>query len=111
MMRRRFDPKDGRVYRVDDQGAEKYLYTRSLLEKDATKIPHRSSSLELLAFSDCRSQDIGTLIARIQEWPKPDLILYGGDDAVASVPAAGTCSRISRLFRGTACAPWRAMMT
>jgi Icc-related predicted phosphoesterase len=103
MMRRKFY-EDGRVCRVDDQGAEKYLYTRSCL-KDVTKIRHRSSSLKLLAFSDCRSQDIGTFIARMQEWPKPDLILYGGDD-VARFRAGGRnlFEEIAALSRYGLCA-------
>jgi hypothetical protein len=70
---------DGRVCRVDDQGTETYWYSLSRLER-VEKKAHRTASLKLLAFSDCRNNDIPALIAKLQELPRPDLILYGGDD-------------------------------
>ena len=43
-------------------------------------MPHRGDSIRLLAFSDYRVQDIGSLIRFVQSQRRPDLILYAGDD-------------------------------
>jgi len=66
--------------------------------KTIHKRPH---SLRILAFSDCRVQDIGTIIQWVQRQDLFDLIVYAGDDISRFVPDSSTnyfeqLARISR---------------
>lgn len=49
------------------------------LQAEVVTLPRRPKELRVIAFSDYRVQDIGTLIAHVAS-RKPDLVLYGGDD-------------------------------
>lgn len=54
-------------------------------------IARAARTLRIVAFSDCRVQDIGAIISWIAGHPeKPDLIIYAGDDIVRFVPDSGT---------------------
>lgn len=67
------------MFRTRADGSEAYWFTLSI-PKETTVIPHATASLDLIAFSDYRAQDIPTLIAHIDSQPRAHLILYGGDD-------------------------------
>jgi Icc-related predicted phosphoesterase len=67
------------VFEVGDDGKEVLRERLSLLDRVA-EVKHRSATLSLVVFSDFRSQSIEALIALIKRHPRPDLVLYGGDD-------------------------------
>lgn len=48
-------------------------------------------ALRIVAFSDCRVQDIGTIVSWVKgRLKEPDLIIYAGDDIARFVPDPGT---------------------
>ncbi len=63
----------------DSRGTKVSRYRLKLLKK-IVRLPHRSASLSIIAFSDWRVQDIETLIRFIKTQKRPDVILYAGDD-------------------------------
>jgi hypothetical protein len=48
--------------------------------RQVAEVPHRGRTLRVVAFSDWRVQDIKKLVRFISDGPRPDLILYAGDD-------------------------------
>ena len=64
-------------------------------EHDGRVEPHvvarSAKALRILAFSDCRVQDISAIVSWIAAHPgKPDLIVYAGDDVRRFVPETET---------------------
>jgi Icc-related predicted phosphoesterase/uncharacterized protein YprB with RNaseH-like and TPR domain len=53
-------------------------------------IKRRPDSLRLLAFSDCRVQQIASIVEWVQKQPTYDLIIYAGDDISRFVPGPDT---------------------
>lgn len=64
---------------VRESGEERSLFQVQRLQK-TVQVPHRGTSLRIVAFSDYRVQDIDALIDFIKSQQRPDLILYAGDD-------------------------------
>jgi Icc-related predicted phosphoesterase len=68
------------VLRVEKDGGEVQSHRLSVLQEQM-HLPHRGASLDLLAFSDYRVQDIERLVKFIKKQKRrPHLILYAGDD-------------------------------
>jgi len=69
----------GRKFVIVGQDGGQRVLPCQLLER-TVRLPHRGDSLRVLAFSDYRVQEIGSLIRFVQSQQQPDLILYAGDD-------------------------------
>src|SRR6266568_399950 len=94
----------GRKFVIVGQNGEQRVLPCQLLER-TVRVPHRGDSLRLLAFSDYRVQDIGSLIRFVKSQPRPDLILYAGDDIRRfSEPETNFFERLAVLSRYGLCA-------
>jgi Icc-related predicted phosphoesterase len=78
MNRTTFDGKDT-ISRVGPNGKVISCYRLADVQGIHTR-KHRGKSLNVLAFSDWRVQNIDQLLKHIAASPQPDLIIYAGDD-------------------------------
>jgi hypothetical protein len=78
MHRLRYDGND-RIRCATPEGEVLFEYRLARVERVETRA-HRGLSLHVLAFSDWRVQEIEDLLTYVASGPRPDVILYAGDD-------------------------------
>jgi Icc-related predicted phosphoesterase len=92
------------VTRVSSEGGEVSRYRLALLREFANA-PHRGLSLRIVAFSDWRVQEVGSVVRFLKDQVKPDLILYAGDDIQRfRPPRKNLFQQIAKLARYGLCA-------